>query len=69
MRYPTKIGIKGLACLLGLAYLDTAGGLKPIVEKLPYSLQERWITEGFRYNEEYNVPFPPFTICSRFVRC
>lgn len=39
--------------LPGLAYLDTARGLKPIVEKLPYSLQERWVTEGFRYKEEY----------------
>lgn len=28
--------------LPGLAYLDTARGLKPIVEKLPYGLQERW---------------------------
>ncbi|KAI2647747.1 4-hydroxy-tetrahydrodipicolinate synthase [Labeo rohita] len=54
--------------LPGLAYLDTAHGLKPIVEKLPYSLQERWITEGFRYEEEHNVPFPPFIIFSRFVR-
>lgn len=31
--------------LPGLAYLDTARGLKPIVEKLPYSLQERLVTE------------------------
>ncbi|KAI2663058.1 hypothetical protein H4Q32_002087 [Labeo rohita] len=44
--------------LPGLAYLDTARGLKPIVQKLPYSIQERWITEGFRYKEEYNAPFP-----------
>ncbi|XP_067279206.1 uncharacterized protein [Pseudorasbora parva] len=54
--------------LPGLAYLDTAHGLKPIVEKLPYSLQERWVTEGFRYKEEYRVLFPPFAVFSRFVR-
>nr|XP_055053880.1 uncharacterized protein LOC129439016 [Misgurnus anguillicaudatus] len=54
--------------LSGLAYLDTARGLKPIVEKLPYSLQEKWVTEGFKYKEQYKVPFPPFIIFSRFVR-
>lgn len=38
--------------LPGLAYLDTARGISPIVEKLPYSLQEKWISQGSRYKEE-----------------
>lgn len=32
--------------LPGLSYLDTARGVKPIVQKLPYSLQERWVATG-----------------------
>ncbi|KAJ8369536.1 hypothetical protein SKAU_G00095640 [Synaphobranchus kaupii] len=31
--------------LPGLAYLDTSRGVNPIVEKLPYGLQERWMTQ------------------------
>ena len=33
--------------LQGLAFLDTARGVNPIVQKLPYNLQEQWITHGF----------------------
>ncbi len=36
--------------LPGLAYLDTARGIRPIVEKLPYSLQEKWISQGSKKN-------------------
>ena len=54
--------------LPGLAFLDTARGVNPIAEKLPYSLQERWISTGFRFKEENGVAFPPFSIFSQFVR-
>ncbi|KAM4544606.1 uncharacterized protein PAE49_017493 [Odontesthes bonariensis] len=54
--------------LPGLAFLDTARGVNPIVEKLPYSLQERWITKGSRFKEQHWVAFPPFPIFSEFVR-
>ncbi|KAK5853507.1 hypothetical protein PBY51_014653 [Eleginops maclovinus] len=54
--------------LPGLAFLDTARGVNPIVEKLSYSLQERWISIGSRYKEENGVAFPPFSIFSQFVR-
>lgn len=54
--------------LPGLAYLDTARGINPIVEKLPYGLQEKWITLGSRYKETHHVPFPPFKVFSQFVR-
>nr|XP_057920014.1 uncharacterized protein LOC131111058 isoform X1 [Doryrhamphus excisus]XP_057920015.1 uncharacterized protein LOC131111058 isoform X1 [Doryrhamphus excisus]XP_057920016.1 uncharacterized protein LOC131111058 isoform X1 [Doryrhamphus excisus]XP_057920018.1 uncharacterized protein LOC131111058 isoform X1 [Doryrhamphus excisus]XP_057920019.1 uncharacterized protein LOC131111058 isoform X1 [Doryrhamphus excisus] len=37
--------------LPGLAYLDTARGVNPIVEKLPYGLQERWISLRSMYKE------------------
>lgn len=54
--------------LPGLSYLDTARGVNPIVEKLPYSKQERWISTGSKYKEEYGVAFPPFSFFSSFVR-
>ena len=54
--------------LPGLAYLDTARGVNPIVEKLPYSLQERWITQGSRYKEDHHVSFPPFSFFVQFIR-
>lgn len=41
--------------LPGLAYLDTARGIRPIVEKLPYTLQEKWISQGSKYKEEFGV--------------
>lgn len=53
--------------LPGLMYLDTARGVNPIVEKLPFSLRERWITQGSMYKENYRVPFPPFSFFVDFV--
>ncbi|KAL1007525.1 hypothetical protein UPYG_G00087930, partial [Umbra pygmaea] len=54
--------------LPGLVYLDTARGVKQIVEKLPYNLQEKWTSFGSKYKEDYRVAFPPFSVFSRFVR-
>ncbi|XP_036952753.1 uncharacterized protein LOC119018863 isoform X3 [Acanthopagrus latus] len=54
--------------LQGLSYLDTARGVKQIVEKLPYNLQEKWTIFGSKYKEDYAVAFPPFTVFSKFVR-
>lgn len=53
--------------LPGLAYLDTSRGVNPIVEKLPYGLQERWITLGSIYKEEHNASFPPFNYFVSFI--
>lgn len=52
----------------GLAFLDTACGVNPIVEKLPYSLQERWISHASKYKVDFNATFPPFSTFSNFVR-
>ncbi|XP_061885884.1 uncharacterized protein LOC133636154 isoform X3 [Entelurus aequoreus] len=54
--------------LHGLSYLDTARGIAPIVEKLPYGLQDRWMMEGSRYKQEYKVNFPPFTFFLQFIQ-
>ncbi|XP_055017007.1 uncharacterized protein LOC129411103 [Boleophthalmus pectinirostris] len=54
--------------LTGLSYLDTARGVSPIVEKLPFHLQERWTIVGSRYKEDHNVSFPPFSFFVNFVK-
>lgn len=54
--------------LPGLAYLDTSRGVNPILEKLPFSLQEKWISQGSKYKEYNHVPYPPFTFFSQFIR-
>ncbi|XP_041429841.1 uncharacterized protein LOC121397295 [Xenopus laevis] len=53
--------------LPGLAFLDTARGVNPIVQKLPYNLQEKWVTHGSTYKRVHNVPFPPFEVFVNFV--
>lgn len=40
-----------------LTDLDTASGISPIVEKLPHSLQERWISHGSKFKNENNLCF------------
>ncbi|XP_034547118.1 uncharacterized protein LOC117818374 isoform X1 [Notolabrus celidotus] len=53
--------------LPGLMYLNTSRGVSPIVQKLPYNLQERWITVGSRYKEQHRVSYPPFSVFVNFV--
>ncbi|XP_026119086.1 uncharacterized protein LOC113098285 [Carassius auratus] len=54
--------------LPGLAYLDTSKGVNPIVEKLPYNIQEKWMLFGSKYKQEHRVAFPPFSVFANFVR-
>ncbi|XP_033991975.1 uncharacterized protein LOC117487461 [Trematomus bernacchii] len=54
--------------LPGLSYLDTSRGVKPIIEKLPYNIQEKWISYGSRYKRDHHVSFPPFSVFADFVR-
>ena len=54
--------------LTALTYLDTARGINPILEKLPISLQEKWMVHGTRYKQQYHVSFPPFAVFSSFIR-
>lgn len=52
--------------LTGLAFFDTARGINPIVQKLPFSIQEKWLSFGSSYKQQQCVPFPPFY---EFVEC
>nr|XP_020483745.2 uncharacterized protein LOC109978925 [Labrus bergylta] len=54
--------------LPALSYLDTARGIHPIVEKLPFSLQEKWMVHGTRYKQQNHITFPPFSVFSSFIR-
>ncbi|KAL1252709.1 hypothetical protein QQF64_017402 [Cirrhinus molitorella] len=53
--------------LAGLSYLDTSRGIRPIIEKLPYNLQEKWLYLGTRYKHEHFVSFPPFSVLVNFI--
>ncbi|KAK3545643.1 hypothetical protein QTP70_008781 [Hemibagrus guttatus] len=53
--------------LPGLTYLDTARGVAPIVDKLPYSLQEKWMAQGSQYKTVHQVAFPPFSFFCDFI--
>lgn len=54
--------------LHGLVYLDTARGISPLLEKLPFYLKQKWMTYGFKYKEDHNAPFPPCSVFSQFIR-
>lgn len=60
--------VKSEGYIPGLLYLDTARGIHPIVEKLPFGLQEKWMTHRTRYKQEHFVSFPPFSVFAAFIR-
>nr|XP_034305596.1 uncharacterized protein LOC117682359 [Crassostrea gigas] len=51
-----------------LSYFDTSSGINPIVNKLPYGLQEKWTTRASTYKKQYKVPFPPLSVFIDFIR-
>ena len=51
-----------------LSYFDTSAGVSPIVSKLPYNLQEKWISCASDYKRKYHVSFPPFSVFAKFLR-
>lgn len=52
-----------------MTFLDTARGISSILEKLPYSLQEKWMLQGTHYKQEYRVSCPPFSFFCDFICC
>lgn len=53
--------------LPGLAFLDTARGVNPIVQKLPVRLQDKWVFAGAAYKRQNQVNYPPFSFLVDFV--
>ncbi len=58
---------KSEGVLLGLTCLDTARGIASIVQKLPFNLQDKWMTLGYTFKQQHRVPFPPFSVLVNFV--
>ncbi len=54
--------------LPGLQYLDTSRGINPLVQKLPFSLQEKCLSLGSTYKLQHHVLFPPFHIFVDLIR-
>lgn len=43
-----------------MAYLDIARGINPILEKMPFNLQEKWMVHGTKYKEKHHTVFRHF---------
>lgn len=51
-----------------LAYLDSSSGIRPIISKLPYGLQEKWTSRAMKYKKEHDAVFPPFEVFVDFIK-
>lgn len=51
-----------------LASYDSSVGINPIVVKLPYHLQNKWMGKAMKHKLEHNAVFPPFTFFVKFIR-
>ena len=51
-----------------LQYLDTSSGIKDVVRKLPYGLQDRWTNVAVKYKGSHHGQFPPFAEFVQFVQ-
>lgn len=53
--------------LPGLSHLDTAHEVNPILAKLPYNLQEKWVSVTSKYKMDCDVSYPPFSFFVGFI--
>lgn len=51
-----------------LSYFDSSAGILPVLNKLPYSIQEKWTNHAVNYKKKQNVTFPPFSVFVKFMR-
>lgn len=42
------------------SYLDSSLGIKPVIQKLPRHIQEKWVNRVVSYKKGNSVLFPPF---------
>jgi hypothetical protein len=45
-----------------LSYFNSSSGVLPIINKLPYNIQEKWTMRAANYKKQHSVPFPPFSL-------
>ncbi|XP_070203432.1 uncharacterized protein [Littorina saxatilis] len=50
------------------AIYNSSTGVNAVMNKLPRGIQQRWITQAFKYKTVHSVPFPPFSYLVDFVR-
>ena len=50
------------------AYFDSSSGVNQLVAKLPYNIQEKWITEASNYKLHSGVAYSPFSVFLQFIR-
>jgi hypothetical protein len=51
-----------------LSYFNSSSGVLPIINKLPYNIQEKWTMRAANYKKQHSVPFPPFSLVLNFVK-
>ena len=51
-----------------LSYLDDGLGIRSLIKKLPFYLQEKFQTKAFHYGENNSGKFPPFEFFCKFVQ-
>ena len=56
------------SCSTLLSYFNSSSGVSPIVSKIPYSLQDKWVTRASTYKHARDVSYPPFTIFIKFIK-
>lgn len=52
---------------LQFSYFDSSSGVNQIVQKLPYSIQEKWTTHADKYKCANDCSYPPFDIFANFL--
>ena len=50
-----------------ISYLDSSLGIKPVIQKLPRHIQEKWVNRVVSYKKGNPVLFPPFAEFVRFI--
>ena len=48
------------------AYFDSSSAVAPLVSKLPYQLQEKWMNRAYDYKKSNDVSYPQFPIFAYF---
>ena len=51
-----------------LSYFDSSSGILPIINKLPYNIQEKWTTQASNYKKRYDISYPPFSFLVQFLQ-
>lgn len=51
-----------------LSYFDSSAGTLPVLNKPPYSIQEKWTNHALNYKKKQHVTFPPFSVLVEFMR-